>query len=138
MRGFLHLAASLCLLASGAGAQEPRFQLERSGEAFIRLDRQTGEISRCTEQGKQMVCRTAADERAALLAELEDLRARIDALERRLAAMEKERPSADLPTEEEFEQSLGLMERFMRRFFGIIQDLERDTDPAPESGPDRT
>lgn len=141
MRRLVKMAVLFSALTLGAEAQEGRFQLERSGDGFLRLDRQTGEISRCTDRDGQTVCRTTADERAALMSEIEQLDKRIEVLERRVAALEAGQPSLSgkLPSEQEFEQSLGFMERFVRRFFGIIQDLERQFGPGvQEPQPERT
>lgn len=128
MRRIAMAAALLGLMTLGAAAQEGRFQLERSGDGFLRLDRQTGEISRCADQDGKVSCQTAEDERAGLMMEIERLDGAIRALEERIAALEAERApaaSGNLPNEQEFEQSLGLMERFIRRFYGVIQDLEK-------------
>lgn len=142
MRRLVTTAALFGVLAFSANAQEGRFQLERSGDGFLRLDRQTGEISRCTDQDGQAVCRTSADERATLIGEIERLDEKVDALELRIAALEAGQPSASgkMPSEQEFEQSLGFMERFVRRFFGIIQDLEKQfgTEQPQEPQPERT
>jgi hypothetical protein len=83
----LSLAA---LVASGAGpafAQEPvanRFTLEKTGNGFVRMDTETGEMSICTEREGQLVCRLAADERRAFEETLSDLSDRVAALEQRL------------------------------------------------------
>lgn len=143
MRGSLTMAATLwLLLAPVAQAEEARFQIERSGDGFLRLDRQSGEISRCVERDGQTVCRIAADERSALLSEIDRLESRIDDLDARLEALEAARPAppGSMPDEEEFEQSLGLMERFIRRFFGFMEELERQfgTDKPAPLPPERT
>ena len=109
-----------------------RFQLERTESGFIRLDRETGAVSLCREAEGNLVCRMAADERAAYEKELDLLGERVTALEKRLDAQ----PSQNaLPGEAEIEQSLSIMERFMRRFMEIIEEFttERDnTEPAPQ------
>lgn len=126
--------------AIAAPAAEARYQLERSGDGFARLDTETGEMSYCVEREGQLVCRLSADERSALLAEIDRLEAEIDSLGARIAALEGKsaRPPDNLPSDEEFERTLGFMERFMRRFFGIIQDFERQFGAPEEPVPDRT
>lgn len=130
------LIASLAALP--AAADDGRYQLETSKDGFVRLDTETGEMSICTKQGSQLVCRVAAEERAAFQEEIDRLDGTIEALEKRLAVLESvSRPGNELPSDEEFERTLGFMEKFMRRFMDIIEDFDR----APGGGdqtPDRT
>jgi hypothetical protein len=128
------LLLSLVLLPGMALAQDgetSRFQLERTESGLVRLDRQTGAMSLCREDSGTLSCRMAADERAAYEQELDLLGKRVTALEERLSA---EGSSRALPGEAEIEQTLGIMERFMRRFMAIIEDFTEDRqpqDPAP-------
>ncbi|OHV83602.1 hypothetical protein [Rhizobium sp. LCM 4573] len=126
------------LLLPGTGlAQEPqetRFRLEKTENGgFVRLDTQTGAMTLCRDEGGNLTCRMAADERAAYERELELLEKRVAALEQKSANP----PASRVPGEEEIEQTLSIMERFMRRFMAIVQDFtsERNTD---EPQPNRT
>lgn len=109
----------------------------------MRMDTRTGAISLCRERSGDLVCSVAADERAAYEAEIETLRERLAALEARVEALEERAggQASQLPSEEEFEQTLGLMERFFRRFMDIVKGLEQDFN-QPEGGetgtPERT
>ncbi len=110
-------------------ADESRYQLEKSGNGFVRLDTRTGEMSICEQVDRQLVCRLAAEERAAFLSEIERLDQSVADLERRIAVLENGGGAAkELPTEEEFERTLGFMERFMRRFMDIIEDFDRGSE----------
>lgn len=132
------LAAALTAAPSSARETE-RYQLERTEEGYVRLDTQTGRISLCQERGGQLVCRMAAEERDAYDRDAGSMHDRIEALEARVAALEAQRPAAGLPSEAEFEQTLGYMERFFRRFMGIVGELERTFGTDPEvPAPDRT
>ena len=111
--------ALLAPLAGAAQAQEQRYQLQRTDDGFARIDTATGEVSTCTERGDQLVCRMAADERTALMEQIDDLEQRIAALEDGGSLS-----GQALPTDEEMDRALGLMERFMRGFVGIVRDLE--------------
>lgn len=130
------LCASLWLAAAAGAAETERYELEQSGDAWIRMDKQTGEMSRCEERGGQLVCRLAADERAAFEADMDRLNERVAGLEARIATLENslsQRLERSLPTEEEFEKSLGYMERFLRGFMDIVRDMEEGKPaPAPE------
>lgn len=108
------------LIVSGSAmaqsaTDQSRFQLERTEKGFIRLDRQTGDVSFCREEASGLTCRLAADERKAFEQEL-------DALDRRVTRLEQQRSGATsgLPSDEEVEKSLSIMERFFRRFMDII------------------
>lgn len=132
------LAATVAAVPSSAQDAE-RYQLERTQNGYVRLDTETGRMSLCEERSGRLVCRVAAEEREAHDRDLDALAARIEALEARIAALEAARqPSAGLPSEEEFEQTLGYMERFFRRFMGIVNDFERRGAQQPETPSDRT
>ena len=121
----LALAASFLASPSVAqvadeGAEQGRvvrYQLERTENGYARIDTATGEVSSCTERGDQLVCRMAADERTALMEE-------VAALERRVEALEKGGIDRALPSEEDVDRAVGLVERMMRGLMGI----------APEEG----
>lgn len=118
-----------------AQAQQPvpdaadRYQLERTQNGFIRLDRQTGSVSFCREEAGGPTCRLAADERAAFDQELDMLGQRVEALEKRLDGTSE---TSRLPSDAEVEETLSIMERFMRRFLSIIGELGPETTPTPE------
>lgn len=130
MKAFaITLAAGLLPLAAFAAEPDAtRFQLERSGDHFVRLDRQTGAMSLCTEKDGALVCRMAADERAAYEDELDRLSDRVSALEKNTAG----RPA--LPTDAEVDRSIGIMERMMRSFMGIVREFraEDGANPLPQ------
>ncbi len=134
---FLVSAASL-----PATAQETdRYTMEKSANGYVRMDRRTGEMSICEERSGQLVCKLAADERSAFQDEVERLQDRVSGLEKHPVAeietVSRLNPQGVLPTEEEFEKSLGYMERFFRRFMEIVKDFDQDwrtgkPDPEPQ------
>lgn len=123
--------------ANGAHAADERYQLEKSDHGYIRMDTKTGAMSICEEQGGQLVCKLAADERDAYQEQIEHLENAVKALEKRVTALERNLPAVQvpaLPSEEEFEKGMNYMERFFRRFMGIVKDLEKDEN-KPEGTP---
>jgi len=70
----------------------------------------------------------AADERAAYEDELDRLADRVSALERNSGA----RPA--LPTDAEVDRSIGIMERMMRSFMGIVREFQAEdkANPLPQ------
>lgn len=133
---FLVSAASLPATAQEAD----RYTMEKSANGYVRMDRRTGEMSICEERSGQLVCKLAADERSAFQDEVERLQDRVSGLEKRVAEIEtvsRLNPQGVLPTEEEFEKSLGYMERFFRRFMEIVKDFDQNwrtgkPDPEPQ------
>lgn len=110
-------------LAGSAFAQESLYVMERTENGFVRLDTFTGELSVCTINDAQLVCRLAADERRVL-------EEQIDALEEKLAVLAltlDERglePQSNLPDEAELDRTFDVMEKLMRRFMGVIEDFD--------------
>ena len=115
------LAASA--FAAGAGAETPqnikpeseRYTLQPTEGGALRLDRETGAVSFCTAKNGVAACRLAAEERAALDAEIARLREENARL--KTAAAPK-----NLPGEEEFEKALSFTERFLRRIMRLFRE----------------
>ncbi len=132
------------LTASGAMAQESgRYRLEQTETGYVRLDTKTGAISVCTEQSQgQMVCKMATEDREAYENDLADLQDRVKVLEDRLAAIDQKGSSntaSGLPSEQEFEQSMSYMERFMRRFMDIAKSFDSEPEkPSNQAMPDKS
>ncbi|MCV9962630.1 hypothetical protein OIU34_12040 [Pararhizobium sp. BT-229] len=107
-------------------AQEPapgRYAMQKTDSGIARLDTQTGEVSLCQEGDGEIVCRMAADERTAFELELDLLTKRIETLEKAVGDGQVSLKPR-LPTKEEIDQTMSIMERMMRSFMGIVKDLE--------------
>ncbi|AOG11730.1 hypothetical protein [Agrobacterium sp. RAC06] len=132
-------ALSLCVpVAMAQDAATDRYTLEKSESGFVRLDRQTGAVTLCTEADGTLTCRMAADERAAYDADLARLEKRVEALEKRVAEGTAAK-SGELPSDAEIDRSIGIMERFMRTFFGLVQEFQgQEQDRSGDPVPDRT
>lgn len=144
----LPASALALILSAQAFAQEAqeqpatRFTLEKTETGFVRMDTLTGEMSICTEKSGQLVCRLAADERRAFRETLTELSARVTDLERRLDRLEPAGSNRGIPDEAELDKAIGAMEKMMRRFLGMVEDLQKDfgdkPNTPPEPVPDRT
>jgi hypothetical protein len=133
------LALGGVLAAIAAFAQEPahgRYAMQKTDTGIARLDTQTGEVSLCQEKDGDLVCRMAADERTAFELELDLLAKRIEILEKAVGEGQTAL-KPPLPTKEEIDQTMSIMERMMRSFMGIVKDLERESD-GTESVPQKT
>lgn len=131
----LLLPATL-LLSVPSQAAEPdatRFQLERSGDHFIRLDKQTGAMSICQDQSGNLVCRMAADERAAYDDELDRLSDRVTKLEKTASAG----GGSTLPSDADVDRTLGIMQKFMRGFMGMAKEFQNE-EPGDKALPQKT
>lgn len=128
-------AVLACITAASAHAEDAqRYRLEKSGDGYVRMDTETGAMSKCQDQNGEFVCRLAADERSAFQDEADRLQSSIKALEERVARLENSlaaRLESKLPSEEEFNRTMGYMEKFFRSFMSIVKDLDgQDTDTA--------
>ncbi|MER9891298.1 hypothetical protein NKJ40_04230 [Mesorhizobium sp. M0119] len=127
-------AALVSLVAASAFSEEAdRYRLEKSANGYVRMDTQTGAMSLCEERSGQLVCKTAADERAAFQDEVDRLKNSVKALDERVAKLENSlaaRFESTLPSEEDFNKTMGYMERFLRSFMDIVKDMDKDEDGA--------
>ncbi len=123
------LAALAAFPLSPAAAQTGgRFTFQPLEGGLMRLDTETGQVSHCTKAGDSFACRSVADDRAALMDEIERLKRENEQL--RQAAGKAQGPTAklQLPSEEEIDKAMGLVETLMRRMLRTF----RDEAPQPE------
>jgi hypothetical protein len=111
-------------LSAPAAADSGRYVMEKTENGYVRMDTATGEMSICAEKNGQIICKLAADERAAFQDAL-------DRLEERVARLEAHISSDGvvqrvLPSDEEIDRGLDNMEKFFRRFFGIVEEFDQD------------
>jgi hypothetical protein len=140
---FLGLSMAVMLAASSAYAdQTGRYVFQKSGDGFARLDSETGQISLCENKSDQLSCRPATEERQASESEIQRLNEKVDRLEKRLADLEKRvvSPKDLLPSDEQVDRTLGIMERFFRRFIDIAKDFDKTfrQDEQPQAAPEKT
>jgi|RhiMetdeSRZDD1v2_1073273.scaffolds.fasta_scaffold1043966_1 hypothetical protein len=119
------------------GTDHDRYVLEKAGDGFIRLDRETGALSRCLEKSGSWACESIADDRAAdradLKAEIDRLERQNEELKRRIAILEKHPgdsssgPRIELPSQEDMDRFMALLESWMRRFVDFARSLGQDT-----------
>jgi hypothetical protein len=95
-----------------------RFTLQPTEGGFLRLNKETGAVSFCTAKEGVASCRLGADERAALEAEIERLRAE----NARLKTARLAPPPSTLPSEQEFERAMSFTERFVRRIMRLFKE----------------
>lgn len=139
MSAKLHCAvmafATASFTAVALAQDTARYQMEKTADGYVRLDTVTGDMSVCKEQSGQLICRAAADDRTSLADEIGRIDTRLAAIEKKLdnSGMSGLSSNNDLPTEEEFEKTMGYMEKFFRRFMGIVRDLNES-----ENGPQKT
>jgi flagellar motility protein MotE (MotC chaperone) len=123
-------AALVSLVAASAWSEETdRYRLEKSANGYVRMDTQTGAMSICEERSGQLICKMAADERAAFQDEVDRLQSSVNALDERVAKLENSlsaRLESKLPSEEDFNKTMSYMERFLRGFMDIVKDMDKE------------
>ena len=98
-----------------------RYQMQDTPEGTVRLDTRTGEMTLCQTKDGRLLCRMGADERAALMGEIERLDARIDALEKGRSSTGSDALSPD--EERQIDKALSAAERLMRGLGAIARDM---------------
>ncbi len=117
----LLLSASPSLAADGA-----RYAMTPIEGGVIRLDTQTGLISTCKLQGADLICRSASDDRSGLEDEITRLNKENEGLKQRLAVVGQ--PHLQLPDDHDVDRALGMFDKFMRRFKGMVDEWRREDD----------
>ncbi|MCX2723623.1 hypothetical protein [Roseibium salinum] len=125
-----------------------RFSLVAIDGDILRVDRQNGTVSICEEQNDAWRCNPVPLAEEAYIAEINELADEVDRLTARLEELEddgagKPLPPATVPgrpqtgegdkpsrldkeDEEELEKVLTFTESAMRRFFGMVRELQKE------------
>lgn len=135
-------ALSFFVLMPPATAQEGlRYKLESTSDGYVKLDTFNGSMTYCMQRDGEFTCKIIDGTQSTDEDEVSVLKQRIDALTKRIDALEQQKAplkSSTLPSEEEFEQTMGMMERFMKRFMGMVKSFDEPEPAAPSAAPSRT
>lgn len=127
---------------------DDQYHIVQIADGILRIDRQSGEITECRDDGNGWICRLSADDRQAYEAEINRLDMEIGRLENEVSRLQgtlegmpddetspdfpepdpSMRERLDLPTDEELDAVMDTAEEAMRRFFGIVQGLREDME----------
>lgn len=124
--GFLSASAPAAI--AGQTLDTPRYTLQKVANGYLRLDRIGGQVSFCREHNTGWVCRLAADDRAALLGEIDRLKkAAVKA-----HGTEAKRNSAAPPAPDSARGSniQTAFAHLLRRFVTFARNLRRDIEAA--------
>ena len=147
--GLLALIVAGCALAAPAArAQNPqpdnedaRFTFHRIDDGYLRLDGRSGQVSICIRRPAGWLCQAVPDERTALEGEIARLQADNAALKKELIAHDLalpgaikpdappgkvEEPRLQLPSDAEFNQVVGFIEKVWRRLVEMVVSVQRD------------
>jgi hypothetical protein len=134
------LAAPAAWAQDKPEGDDSRFTFTRTEDGYLRLDGRTGQVSICTRRPAGWTCQTAADERAALEAEMARLQGENAVLKKALLAhnlplpgvVKPEPPAAKteepkaLPNDDDFTKMMAFVEKVWRRMVEIITNLQKE------------
>lgn len=118
-----------------------RFKLETTPDGYVRLDTFSGAMTYCTQRDGEFTCNIIDNAPSAAADEINKLNQQIEVLTKRVEVLEQQKKISEksaLPSEEEFEQTMGMMERFLKRFFGIVKSFDEPEPTDTPSAPNRT
>lgn len=128
------LLATSQAMAAGSG---PRYELRETGSSeFIRLDTETGNVSVCSRDSGNWVCKSAADDRKAYQDEIARLESCNQQLELKVATLEEKlqgktaTPELQLPDEATIDKMMSFLRSIMEKFMDMARDLENRPDRA--------
>lgn len=110
----------ICLMPLPAFGQDlpaGRYQISPALDGYVRLDTVTGAMLYCRTFDPTLRCEEVGGdtaEKGATEAEMDDLRNRLAALERKIAILERDQ--VRLPDQKDLDRTLDTMEKWMRRF----------------------
>lgn len=128
------LCAALWFPATHAAAEDPPgpYTMKSTGDGLIRLNTKTGAISTCRRSNGNLVCRAAADDRAVLQREIDQLQKENEALKRSIAALKGSgkatKPLVRLPDDEDFDRIMGFFEKLVKRFFNFARTVRESLE----------
>jgi hypothetical protein len=127
MRLTLAFAAVTALSGAALAQAPPRFTFQPVDGGLMRLDAETGHVSFCTKAGDSFACRSVADDRAAMLEEIDRLRRENEQM-RQAGGKPQSGGVLKLPSDDEIDKAMGVFEKMMRRMMRTFRDDGQPTD----------
>lgn len=133
----LLVALSLAASASETRANESpgRYTMTPAADGFLKLDTATGAVSVCREVEGAFVCKAVADDAAAMSAEIDRLAKENERLRSGemsgdpLAAVPPDQSAPlKLPSDKDIDQAMGFIEKMLKRFKTLMDDLKSQPD----------
>ena len=148
----LAIGGGLVAAQSAPDSENGRYTMTPVPEGVLRLDSRTGTVSTCSNNGAGWACYAVPDERAALDAEIGRLQAEVEKLKTELAAgpsvsgkIEEALPKSDslkkaepkvaeenrrieipLPSDQDVDRVMSLLERAWRRLMDMANRMQKD------------
>ena len=148
----LAIGGGLVAAQSAPDSENGRYTMTPVPEGVLRLDTRTGTVSTCTNNGAGWACYAVPDERSALDAEIGRLQAEVEKLKTELAAgpsvsgkIEEALPKSDslkkaepkvaeenrrieipLPSDQDVDRVMSLLERAWRRLMDMANRVQKD------------
>lgn len=122
------VSTATAALAADATTPASRYTLAPSASGYVRLDTQTGQVSECTGTPGALICKSSADERAAMQVEIDRLQKQVDELKAATTGEFASNPPAQLniPSDKDVDKAFNFMERMVKRFKGLIQEMRKE------------
>jgi hypothetical protein len=137
----LGIVAAAWAQGSPPGNDDARYSFNRVDDGYLRLDGRTGQVSMCTRRPVGWACQAAADERAALEAEIARLQGENAALKKEFVARnlplpgavkpepplaKPQEPRLELPNDADLNKVMNFVEKVWRRLVEMIASLQKD------------
>jgi hypothetical protein len=133
MRSGVVLAAMVAASLSGPAAAQATAdrRIVPTEDGFLEIDTQSGNVNECRRAAEGYRCSPARNDQSALQTELERLRKEHAELRGQLAQgappiARNQRPPQEPPSDADIDRALDVMEKFLRRFLGVIRDEKPD------------
>ena len=107
-----------------------RYALAPLDGGVVKLDTRTGAVTECRRKDDALSCVLAQDERRKMQDEIDRLMSVNAELRAKLSSTSTGgavKPAPALPSDEEVDRALSLMERFLRRFKDIMREDDKGT-----------
>jgi hypothetical protein len=129
-----------------AGAETGRYTMTPTKDGVVRLDTETGEVSLCEAVSGQWACHPIEDNSSQMKQRIEQLERENAELKSQLAskggsgdqggaeALPQPDGKLDIPSEKDVDKAMDFVERMLKRFKGIMEDLrkqEKKEDGVP-------
>lgn len=130
--GASHPSAEIFAAENSSG----RYQMQKTDDGILRLDTQTGQMSLCSDTAGRWSCESiesgqaasgGGDRVAKLERENEQLKDDVKRLEGMIGldgATPKKRDRFVLPSEEDVDRAMTMVEKMLKRFKDALEDLE--------------
>lgn len=130
LASFIVAAGTILAASTHASAETGRYTMTPTKDGVLKLDTKTGSVSLCRRSSGSWSCQDIKGNDQGLQAQVDRLEKENSRLRAKLDARlsPQDGGKLEIPTEKDVDKAMDFMEKLLKRFKGMAEDLKKDNN----------